>query len=382
MHIKVQATNNCGYGAVSDSLMVNVHNGPAQYNMIPDGGFCQGSQGFEVILDGSEASSTYELFRNDSTTSVILPGYGDTLSFGYWNTPGVYSIIAHSFTCSIGMNNTTNVYYLAGPEITSAPSGSVEECNSNVNTEYTTSGSANATSYIWHLDPVEAGTVTGSSTTGYVTWSAEYTGSAFVLVQGVNDCGIGPMSEGLEVNVLAAPHPVINGEDQVCNVATGNLYIYNTPENPDNTYVWSISGGNIMTGQGTRQVIVTWTALNYGSLNLYESSPLGCDTDAEPLQATISDCTGIKEVPESKVAVYPNPVRDELNLKCNLEEHGPARVSIYNHLGQEVLTHEVKTVNGKIDITLSTAVLSLGPYSLQVISEGGKVFTGKFLKAE
>jgi PKD repeat protein len=382
MRIKVQATNNCGSGSVSDSLLVNVHNGPTQYNMIPDGGFCEGSQGFEVILDGSETTATYELFRNDTTTNVTLPGYGDTLSFGYWNVPGIYSIQAHSFTCSIGMNNTTNLYYLTSVEVAAAPTGSAEECNSSTDSEYTTTGAVNATSYAWHLDPVEAGTVTGSSTTGYVSWSADFTGTAFVMVQGVNDCGTGPMSDGFEVSVIMAPHPAISGESEVCNASAGNVYFYNTPDNPGNSYDWSITGGNIMTGQGTHQVLVTWSGLGAASLGVFESSQLGCSTDAEPLQVTIFDCTGISENAGNRVTVFPNPVKDELTLKCDLAETGTARLIIFNHFGQEVLSREVNSMNGRVDLTLSTAGMASGTYSVKIISAGGKMFAGKFLKAD
>lgn len=382
IRIKVQALNDCGSGPVSDSLLVNVHPGPVRYNMMPDGGFCQGGQGFEVILDGSESSATYELFRNDTTTGVMLPGYGDTLSFGFWTIPGIYSIEAHSFTCSIGMNNTTNVYYLPGVEVAATPTGPTEECNSNSNAEYVTTGAVNASSYIWHLDPAEAGIVTGSGTAGYVTWSPAFAGTAFVMVQGVNECGVGPMSEALQVSVLDAPHPVVSGENEVCNSNVGSVYFYSTPDNPDNMFIWTVSNGVVVTGQGTNQVLVSWTGFGQGSLAVHESSPLDCETTSEPLQVTIFDCTGLPEAGKDKIMIFPNPVRDELILTCQIESNESVRISIINQAGQEVLVRQTSAVNGRIEMTLPAAGLTPGTYAVNLVTDGGKVLAAKFVKAD
>jgi len=52
MYIRVQTLNDCGSSSFSDSLMVDVFPGPVQFNMVPDGGYCEGGQGFEIYLTG------------------------------------------------------------------------------------------------------------------------------------------------------------------------------------------------------------------------------------------------------------------------------------------------------------------------------------------
>jgi PKD repeat protein len=382
MRIRVQALNGCGSSSFSDSLLVMVHPGPTQFNMVPDGGYCEGGQGFEILLDGSQTTADYELFRNDTTTGIILPGTGAPLSFGFQSALGIYTIIAHSFTCSIGMNDSTNVYLLPAVETAAAPTGSAEECNSNTGTEYTTTGAVNASYYIWQLDPPEAGVISGSSTTGTVEWSPAFSGTALVKVQGADECGAGPLSDALEVTVIDAPHPAISGETEVCNQSAGNVYFYSTPENPDNEYIWIVTGGSLIIGQGSYQILVSWTALNSGSISVNESSPVGCSSSSETFEVTIFDCTGIPEKELNRVFIYPNPVRDELTLKCNLGEPGNAQLKIYNYFGQEVIRQEINTSNGEVNITLSTNGLVAGAYSVKLISPGGKLFEGKFLKVK
>lgn len=380
MRILVKALNSCGGSGYSDSLLVNVYPGPAQYNMTPDGGYCAGGQGFEILLDGSQTSSEYELFRNDTTTGSILPGTGDPLNFGFRSVPGIYTIQAHSFTCSINMNGSTNVYLLPAVETSSTPTGSIQECNSNTGTEYSTTGAINASYYIWQLDPPVAGVISGSSTTAIVAWDPAFSGMASVRVQGADDCGPGPLSDALEVAVIDAPHPAISGDTDVCNVSAGNVYFYSTAENSDNGYTWSITGGNLITGQGTHQVLVSWTGMNAGGLNVIESSPLGCGSNSGNFPVTIFDCTGIREKEMNRVFIYPNPVGNELALKCQLGETGTAQLRIFNSFGQEVISQEIDAGNGEVITTLSTDGLATGVYSVKLISPSGKLFEGKFIK--
>ena len=67
--------------------------------------------------------------------------------------------------------------------------------------EYTSNDTINTLSYIWNILPEEAGTISGDSLIGTVTWNPEFKGSAFIKVKGVNECGEGEFSETLEVTV-------------------------------------------------------------------------------------------------------------------------------------------------------------------------------------
>ncbi|MCF8406007.1 MAG: T9SS type A sorting domain-containing protein [Bacteroidales bacterium] len=89
---------------------------------------------------------------------------------------------------------------LATPGQASAPEGEDIACtNYGVTYDYTTIGAAAATSYIWTLEPAEAGTISGDGTTGTVTWTENWAGDAVISVQGVNDCGEGLTSDGMDV---------------------------------------------------------------------------------------------------------------------------------------------------------------------------------------
>ncbi len=72
----------------------------------------------------------------------------------------------------------------------------------------------------------------------------------------------------------------INGDSIVCldsNVISG----YSTNAHINNNYLWSISGGTIISGQGTDSVSVTWTSSGLNQLLVMEcdSNMILCDTD-------------------------------------------------------------------------------------------------------
>jgi len=380
MRINVRSINDCFDSDNSDSLLVTVHPGPQQFSMGPDGGYCEGGEGVEVTLDGSQTDTDYELFRDGTTTGTTLSGTGDPISFGFQTAVGTYTVVAISFNCSLEMNGSTNVTFMPSAGQASLPTGSTEECNSNKGTEYNTAGASNADYYAWQIAPSEAGVISGNTTTATVDWSNEFSGSAWIGVRGINECGAGPVSVGLEVLVISAPHPVIDGKSEVCYQSAGGVYFYSTQDNDGNEYFWTISGGNLITGQGTHQVLVSWTGINSGDIKVSESSSSGCTTISDTFEVTINNCAGIYEKEMNRVYIYPNPVGEELTLKCSPGEPGNAILKVFSAFGQVVVRKELKTGNGDINFTFSTSDLAAGTYSVKIISPSGKLFEGKFVK--
>jgi len=76
--------------------------------------------------------------------------------------------------------------------------------------------------------------------------------------------------------------------------------------------------------------------------------------------------TGIPEMPEFAVNLYPNPADNQINLLFGTEDTGDIRLSIFNMNGQLVFSKEIPVNSGKnIDVSL----LESGIYLLQVSSE-------------
>lgn len=58
---------------------------------------------------------------------------------------------------------------------------------------------SSASSYVYMIEPAEAGTISANGTTASIAWNSEFTGTANLAAAAVNDCGQGEWSEAVSV---------------------------------------------------------------------------------------------------------------------------------------------------------------------------------------
>lgn len=102
----------------------------------------------------------------------------------------------------------------------------------------------------------------------------------------------------------------------------------------------------------------------------------GTSTDLVWLYSVAAVCTGISDIETSRIAIYPNPVRDMAHLAIpGTLDNG--QIDIYNLLGSRVYSQSVR---GEKDIDLSN--LDAGLYIARISDSGKVIATRKFTKAE
>jgi len=150
---------------------------------------CAGST---VTFDAGAGFAGY-LWSNGSTEQSVTVGEAGE----YWVT------VTNEFGCqdSDTSSLTVNPY----PGKASTPAGpAVVDLFLNTVSEYTSTGAENATSYVWSVEPAEAGTISGNVLTGSVAWANGFTGNATITVKAVNDCGDGEISDAFMVQVYSS----------------------------------------------------------------------------------------------------------------------------------------------------------------------------------
>lgn len=65
--------------------------------------------------------------------------------------------------------------------------------------------------------------------------------------------------------------PIISGNAQICN--DNNISTYQIPDLLGSSYIWTVTGGNIIAGQGTKQVTVQWDNNSTGYLSVIQNVP-------------------------------------------------------------------------------------------------------------
>jgi PKD repeat protein len=371
--IKARADNDCGNGTWSNGLNCSAYMTPNQFTLSEGAGYCEGGEGIELTMDGSQQGVNYEIYLDGDPTGQILPGTGSALNFGYKTEQGIYTCLAYTDYCDNNMIGNAYIWVIYPPEQPETPSGPTSQCNDITEATYSTEEVTGAVSYIWTLSPANAGTITGSTTTATVDWNEDYSGTVQVSVVAVNSCFTGPASN-LSVDVNEAPQPSVSGDQEVCDWEAG--FIYNTPAVEGNTYTWEIFNGHFTNGAGTNEVTVTWHDAGTGWIKVTEASD-DCSVTTTNFDIAIEDCVGIGEGDNGSFSIYPNPVKDELMVQF-AGKAVDTRLTIVNQLGQVVLD---QMTGGSQKVSINTSDYATGIYALRVYGENGMV-EKKFIKAE
>lgn len=376
MDVKVRADNQCGIGVWSQALATTVYQTPTAYWISDGGGYCAGTNGIEVTLDGSETGVDYELYRDGTGTGNVLAGTGSMLNFGYQTDEGIYTILGYTATCEASMFGNSYIHEIDVPGIPDPVTGDDMVC-AGEETIYSTNGASDAESYAWTLTPPEAGTITGNDLEATVLWSNDFEGAASITVQGSNDCGDGPVSDAFDVTVNPLPEPAIEGDDLVCENTAG--YVYSSEDHAQAAYNWVVDGGTITDGQGTHQITITWGSMGTGYVNLTEVSASDCEGVATEFTVIIDDCVGIPEGFMNAMKLYPNPAKGSVNVEFHALRNEKMNVEVTNGFGQVVIHHTENSVAGNNKLTINTSALTGGIYTLKIIASNGAVSQQKFV---
>lgn len=369
--IKVKADNQCGASNWSNALSCTLNFTPEPYFITGGGGYCEGGQGRELMLDNSQTGVDYELFLDGVTTGIILAGTGNPLSFGFQTDEGIYTSVGYAPECTTTMFGDAYVYLLDLPEQGSQPTGPEIVC-AYTTTDYQTSSITNADTIIWVLVPSDAGTIIGNGENISVQWNNLFSGMSQLSVYGSNDCGDGIPSDELEITVNELPVPVISGETDVC-VDLEN--IYNTDNNTGSSFIWTVEGGDIVFGAGTNEITVLWTTLGDGYLIVNEISEFNCEGVSDTLHVFVDECTDIKELVSENIKLYPNPARNHITLNNQNQENIKA-INIIGMFGNTVYTKNL--IGGERNIKIDVINYPQGIYLVEIIMESDMIIHSRF----
>jgi len=375
--IKVSANNVCGSSAWSDELECTLNDAPAEFNLSEGGNYCEGGDGVEITLDGSETGVDYFLYFDGNTVSGPIAGTGDELSFGLFTDEGYYSSDGTNGTCTTFMIGDALISMDNLPSSAATPEGPEEICSEETS-DYTIEEVEGALSYVWTIIPEEAGTISGDELTGTVTWDPTFEGESEISAHGNNDCGTGGSEGALVVMVYSEPNPVIAGDNLVCQLAEGE---YSVAYSEYSTYEWTVEGGEITSGQGTNEITVYWTAAQGSTtyVDVNESKIENCEGTAETFEVTIDECVGIEEITEGRISVFPNPVSSTLNIKTENINSSKIEIKINDALGKIVLVKEIKNIDSESTTKIDVSNLTYGIYSVIVFSNGHKITNQKIV---
>jgi len=249
------------------------------------------------------------------------------------------------------------------PAVPSSPCGPDTLCTADgLPAEYITLPADWAQTYEWFMTPETAGTITGDSLSGTVTWSPAFSGTAAIAVRSINDCGTSEWSAPHYTQVIPLHDPVVPqvpaGPDTVCTAG-------------DITTIYTTSAADYA-------MWYEWLLTPQEAGTIIGDSLLGTVSWSQNFEQTqVYTCLGTEETEAEDMVlrVYPNPTREYIIFELSVVP-GKNRtyVKLYDIYGQLVARTSVK--KGKN--IMSTASLSKG-LLIYELTINGKIYSGKVM---
>lgn len=241
------------------------------------------------------------------------------------------------------------------PTICPAPTGITYLCASWGNSSYNTVGLTGITLYNWQVEPVEAGTVSGTGKNVTVVWAEDFLGTATLKVAGVNYCGIGTYSNPLTITRYL-PNVNLPGYAAV-SIST-----------PPFALTGGTPAGGTYSGPGVTNGIFSPAVAGLGihTITYTYTDPNLCENSAEStIQVTqFTDISGHNFTPG--INIQPNPNNGNFNLVIDLQEVTTVDLKVYNSLNEVV--YELKNIvtDQKITRNIDLSGFSAGIYYVQL----------------
>jgi hypothetical protein len=312
--VKVRGVNSCGYGDFSDDYNITVNPLPVKANS-PTGSnnLCQNPDNCTYATTGATNATSYNWVLSPSSAGVIN-GVGTSAVIDWDNSyTGTATIKVQGVnSCGNGdFSDNLIVTINPIPGKAATPTGQTAPCQNSANLNYVTTGATNATSYQWVLTPDNTGTVSGTSTTGSVTWTTGFSGATNIKVRGVNSCGVGDYSDILNITVNPFPSkPNMPAGQTTLNQNPGTINYTTTGGANATSFDWVLtpsSAGNI--SGNTNSISVNWSSTFSGTATLKVRGVNSCGNSdySDPLTVNITSLPGKAATPTGQTTLCQNP---------------------------------------------------------------------------
>ena len=227
----------------------------------------------------------------DLTAAAVTAGSTAGLTYTYWTdaaatvpyatptaaTAGTYYIMG---TSAAGCSDIQPVVVTTAPAPNVVITNPAAVCAPNtvdLTAAAVTAGSDAGLTYTYWTD--------AAATVPYATPTAATAGTYYIKGTTAGGCAT---IQPVVVTVNPLPTPVVTGPSPVCVSVAGNTSTYTTTNVADHTYNWVVTGGTIVSGQGTNSITVSWTTAGAGTVAVTETiTASGCSA-ANTLNVTVT----------------------------------------------------------------------------------------------
>lgn len=185
---------------------------------------------------------------------------------------------------------------------------------------------------------------------------------------GVTHTDIHGCSSYSEVSVQQYPEPQIPTISGEPNAVYNNTYSYAVASLPDYTYNWIVTGGSIVSGQGTNVIEVVWDQFitGTGEIQMTWANAYGCESTQF---YAVSVDVSVQEIIASNLRIYPNPTRDVVNIQWDFMNENTF-LTVFDNTGKLLSTQKL---NNQTLHILDLSGYENGVYQLRLSNENAVI---------
>ncbi|MFM2316332.1 MAG: hypothetical protein RLZZ155_664 [Bacteroidota bacterium] len=171
-----------------------------------------------------------------------------------------------------------------------------------------------------------------------------------------------------EVTVQQYPEPQIPTISGEPNAVYNNTYAYAVALIPDYTYNWIVTGGTIVSGQGTNVIEVVWDQFitGTGEIQMTWANAYGCESTQF---YAVSVDVSVQEIIASNLRIYPNPTRDVVNIQWDFMNEN-TYLTVFDNTGKLLSTQKLNNQTLQI---LDLSGYENGVYQLRLSNENAVI---------
>jgi hypothetical protein len=211
-----------------------------------------------------------------------------------------------------------------------------------------------------------------SSYVGGNLWSTTDPSDTIYIIDagtyGVTHTDIHGCSSYSEVTVQQYPEPQIPAISGEPNAVYNNTYSYAVASLPDYTYNWTVTGGTIVSGQGTNVIEVIWDQFitGTGEIQMTWANAYGCESTQF---YAVSVDVSVQEIFASNLKIYPNPTSDLVNIQWDFMNEN-TYLTVFDNTGKLLSTQKL---NNQTLHVLDFSGYENGVYRLRLSNENAVI---------